>query len=396
MSGTTHLGGLSASEFLEQYWQKRPLLVRGAFGAPLVGLSGDELAGLAGLEDVESRIVRGNGRDEAWELEHGPFPADRFDSLPDRDWTLLVQDVDKHLPAMAALLEPFRFVPDWRIDDLMVSFAAPGGSVGPHVDQYDVFLIQAEGRRRWQIQSPPPVEERPSADSPLRLVEGFAPTHDWMLEPGDMLYLPPGIPHWGVAETPCLTYSVGFRAPAVWEMVAGWMDECLNRIGDEPRYSDPDLRPQANPGEIPPAALARMRSLIRQHLDAGDTSMDRFLGRMLTEVKPGFANLSREVAENSDSVARRLADGETLLLNPAARAALVRYDDDHVFLFINGIEYRLGPQTLALGQRLSGDHRLTRKDVNPSSADDARQLRMVTDWVNAGFLLYAGEWESHQ
>ena len=191
--------GMPAVEFLGRYWQKRPLLIRQAFPGFESPVTPDDLAGLACEEIAPSRIVVHRPRGDRWELRHGPFAEGDFARLPKTRWTLLVQDCDKLLAEVGALLCEFRFVPDWRLDDVMISYAVDGGSVGPHLDQYDVFLLQAQGRRRWSISVDPraPTEFRPGL--PLKLLQSFLPTHDWVLEPGDMLYLPPGVPHHGVA-----------------------------------------------------------------------------------------------------------------------------------------------------------------------------------------------------
>ena len=203
--------GMPPVEFLRDYWQKHPLLIRNAFPAFATPdfvppITPEDLAGLACEDTALSRIVAHDRKHDRWLLRHGPFPEDMFPGMPDHDWTLLVQDVDKWDADVAALIDAFDFLPRWRIDDIMVSFAAPGGSVGAHVDQYDVFLLQAQGHRRWQIDDSrnPPLDFRNDVD--LRLLQRFHPSHDWTLGPGDMLYLPPGVPHHGVAEDACLTY----------------------------------------------------------------------------------------------------------------------------------------------------------------------------------------------
>ena len=236
------LGGLTAREFLRDYWQKKPLLVRQAIPDFESPISPDELAGLALEEEVESRLVIEHG-ERPWELQRGPFIEDTFQDLPERDWTLLVQAVDQFVPEVAELLEDFKFLPKWRIDDLMISFAAPGGGVGPHFDNYDVFLLQAHGHRRWQI------GQMCDADSPLlphadlKILAQFEPTDEWVLAPGDMLYLPPRLAHCGTAEDDCMTYSVGFRAPSAAEVLTHFTDFLGQFLPDEERYSDPDIQP---------------------------------------------------------------------------------------------------------------------------------------------------------
>ena len=216
--------GMAPETFLRDYWQKQPLLVRNAFPSYQSPIAPEDLAGLACEEGTLSRLVAHDPVTDGWMVRHGPFPEDLFPTLPRHDWTLLVQDVDKWDADVASVIDAFAFLPRWRLDDVMVSFAAPGGSVGAHVDQYDVFLVQAHGRRRWQVDSRPgaPLEFR--NDVELRLLRTFEPDHDWVLGPGDMLYLPPGVPHHGVAEDACLTFSVGMRAPSAAELLGDFVD----------------------------------------------------------------------------------------------------------------------------------------------------------------------------
>src|SRR5690606_10284937 len=232
--------GMPPADFLRDYWQKRPLLVRNAFPGFESPLSPEDLAGLACEELALSRIVMHDRERDRWQLRTGPFPEELFPTLPHHDWTLLVQDVDKWDADVAALLPQFGFLPRWRIDDVMVSFAAPGGSVGAHVDQYDVFLLQAQGHRRWQIDAGdnPPLAFRDDVE--LKLLREFHPTHDWVLGPGDMLYLPPGVPHHGVAEDACLTFSVGMRAPSAAELLGDYVDTLAAEADEALRYRDPD------------------------------------------------------------------------------------------------------------------------------------------------------------
>lgn len=235
----TLLGEISAKTFLETYWQRQPFFVRGALPNWPSPLTGDELAGLAMEPDVASRLVRGPTGQDQWSVAFGPFDETDFATLPTSDWSLLVQGTDLWVPEIAALKHQFDFLPSWRLDDIMVSFAPPGGSVGPHFDQYDVFLIQVEGRRHWKIgqrcdDSTPLL---PGTD--LSILADFATEAEYTLSPGDMLYLPPGVAHHGVALDNCLTYSVGFRAPTLGEMISDLATDLVM----EPEslvYRDPD------------------------------------------------------------------------------------------------------------------------------------------------------------
>jgi len=275
----TATGG-DAGSFLAEYWQKRPLWIPGSAGAEsLPSIEPDEIAWLATLEDVESRLVFTDRRDgrTTYRMDAGPFSPERLESLPPTGWTLLVQDAEKHLPELRAYLDLVPFVPDWRVDDLMISVAAPGGSVGPHRDNYDVFLVQASGRRRWEWTTAP-VAEDPSASPELSLVERFDPEGAGIAEPGDVLYLNPGVAHHGVAETLCVTCSVGMRAPRLSELSGRAVDHDVF-------YRDPDLSgDEARPGHLGTVAIRRAAALLEQH-GYGDVDADTALGRFATLTK---------------------------------------------------------------------------------------------------------------
>mmetsp|Transcript_10108 Transcript_10108/g.13229 ORF Transcript_10108/g.13229 Transcript_10108/m.13229 type:complete len:504 (+) Transcript_10108:47-1558(+) len=265
-------------EFLDKYWQKRPLMIRNAFPdwEPLV--TPDELAGLACADDVESRIVTeeiGLGTEEQggtlWELEHGPFDEEIFEDLGESHWTLLVQEASRHLPEVSDLLNhpSFSFAPTWRMDDIMISYAPPQGSIGAHVDSYDVFLLQGSGKREWSIEnrfvSGEEELERNIPDLDVRVLKDFSPDQSWTLEPGDMLYLPPRVPHHGVSlDKDCCTYSVGFRAPSERELLSLFTDEIGDKLVSEfAMVNDPDLTPQKNSGEVSNEAISKAKGVIK-------------------------------------------------------------------------------------------------------------------------------------
>jgi 50S ribosomal protein L16 3-hydroxylase len=289
---------MSPDRFLTDCWQKRPLFIPDALDRPEPVLTGDELAWLATLPDVESRLVftDRSGSKPSYRLEEGPFKPAYLQALPEKDWTLLIQDVEKHLPDFRAWLNHFRFIPDWRIDDLMVSVAAPGGSVGPHRDNYDVFLCQGEGTRTWSLGDPDSVlTDR--ASQGLSLLQEYAALQQHEASSGDVLYLPPGIPHWGVARSFCLTYSVGMRAPTRAELQAGANrvlypdnEESRDPGGADVFYADTDLRAgESHAGEISQQSLARMRD--QQLLDSSldDAQLALVLGSVVTDPKAWLA-----------------------------------------------------------------------------------------------------------
>src|SRR6185437_9058703 len=238
-----HRLGMPPARFLRDYWQKRPLLIRHAFPDFTPPLSPDDLAGLACMDGALARIVLHDAKRDRWTLRSGPFDDAAFAKLPKSRWTVLVQDVDKWDADTAALLAPFDFIPSCRIDDVMISYAVDGGGVGAHVDQYDVFLLQGMGQRRWSIDTRPNPPNAFREDVELKLLREFNPTHTWTLGPGDMLYLPPGVPHDGVAVGECMTFSIGMRAPSKAELLVVLAEQVATALPDSQRYADSGLRP---------------------------------------------------------------------------------------------------------------------------------------------------------
>lgn len=336
------LGGLSPAEFLRRHWQKRPLLIRGALQAAPRIADRSRLFALAARDDCESRLViRDRNR---WHVEHGPFSQRTLRGLPATGWTLLVQGVERFLPEARELLARFAFVPHARLDDLMVSYAPPGGGVGPHFDTYDVFLLQAGGRRRWRVSAQRDLEL--VANAPLRILRRFRSEGECTLAPGDMLYLPPRIAHDGVAIDECFTCSVGFRAPSHRELASAFLAYLEDRFMLEGMYTDPDLAPQPHASEICPAMIRQFERVLAAirwtRADVAD-----FLGRWLSEPKAGVTfrparrvpanSFRREVRRHGAQLApgsRMLYAGQALYLNGErfslrgpARAALIELAD---------------------------------------------------------------------
>jgi 50S ribosomal protein L16 3-hydroxylase len=372
--------GMAPAVFLRRYWQKHPLLVRQAFPGFAGPLTPDDLAGLACEPMALSRLVLHDRSSGGWELRSGPFEESAFAALPARDWTLLVQDCDKLIGEVEALLADFRFVPDWRLDDVMVSYAVPGGSVGPHVDQYDVFLIQGIGHRRWQISTDPraPLDFRPELE--LKVLAKFAPTHDWVLGPGDLLYLPPRVPHNGVAEDECMTWSVGMRAPAVGELLVDFAEQMAERLGEDARYGDPGLQVPADPAEIDARAIARVRGLLReaQSLDAAQLAplFARFITRYRSAQTPAPPPETIDAAALRDALAR----GAALYRSPWSRYAWQR-EGKGVRLWFAGDGHR---STLRLARKLQDHRRLDAAILGRLSTAEADLLAVLH---NAGHLV---------
>ena len=379
------LGGITAREFLRDYWQKKPLLIRQAIPDFESPIDADELAGLALEEEVESRLVIEHG-ERPWELRRGPFVEDTFSTLPEREWTLLVQAVDQFVPEVAELLEQFRFLPSWRIDDVMISFAAPGGSVGPHFDNYDVFLLQAQGKRNWKIGQMCSSESPLLQHADLRILAEFEESAEWVLEPGDMLYLPPRLAHFGIAEDDCMTYSVGFRAPSAAEVLTHFTDFLSQYLTDEERYTDADAQPASDPHQIQSDALDRLKSLLAEHM-SDERMLLTWFGQFMTE--PRYPELvAGEELDEQDFISS-LEDGAILVRNPSARLAWSEVDDD-VLLFASGQSRYLPGKLRELLKLVCAADALHAENLGAWLADeDGRDL--LCELVKQGSLGFADE-----
>ncbi len=315
--------GMSVADFLRDYWQKHPLLIRSAFADFTLPLQPEDLAGLACEESALSRLVRHNQQANSWELHHGPMDEDDFATLPERNWTLLVEDVDKWDADVAVLLDSFGFMPSWRIDDIMVSYAVPGGGVGAHIDQYDVFLLQGLGRRRWAIDVDRVAVREFRTDTEMKLLSNFSPSHEWVLQPGDMLYLPPGVPHEGVAEDACMTFSIGMRAPAVSEMLVDCAEYRAERLPESLRYTDGDLAPaDADPGLIDPLTLDRLVNTLGPM--ANDMSRDAlglWFGSFISRYRSAQIPAPPDQQLSLSQIEQALHNGAMLLRHPWTRLA---------------------------------------------------------------------------
>lgn len=343
--------------FLRDYWQKQPLLIRNMWTAWRNPLEPDELAGLACEEGVEARLITQSSGSLA--LEHGPFAEDRFGNLGDQPWTLLVNAVDHHVPDVSALLNSFRFIPNWRIDDVMVSYAVDHGGVGPHFDQYDVFLVQGLGRRRWQIGAPCDGSAELLPHDDLRLLAQFEPVQEWVLEPGDVLYVPPGISHNGIAiGDDCMTYSIGFRAPSRDELIEQWAEHLVDQADEDCRYADPALALQKNPGEITAQALAGLHAMVLEQLmDRG--AFARWFGQYNSAPKNPDIDWSPEVSVSAADLAARASVPAELIRNPASRFAYIWESAEAVMLFVDGGCYACSGQTARFAERLCAQDQLS-------------------------------------
>ncbi|NIM60366.1 MAG: cupin domain-containing protein, partial [Acidobacteria bacterium] len=386
MSDPVHpLGPCSVAEFLSRYWQRRPLLIRGAFPGFDSPLSPEELAGLALEDGVASRLILERGK-HPWELRHAPHEPGTFEALPESHWTLLVHEVDQWIPGVGRLLDGFRFLPNWRLDDVMVSYAAPHGSVGAHLDHYDVFLLQGRGRRRWSIEKTPrPAGEATVPGLDVRMLAEFDPDEEWVLEPGDMLYLPPRIPHHGVAVDACMTYSIGFRAPHQKELAAAFGADLTERADPGLRYADPDLKPGVAPGEIDASTLARIRATL-ERLDQDEEALAAWFGRFATEPKRERAEPEGEPEWSAERLRAAFGSSGFRLQRAApGRFAHYRHGDGEVSLFVGGEAYRLSEESSAFAALLTGGAILDGTTLAGYLANE-ELLRWIARWIHHGFL----------
>ena len=349
---------LDQADFLARHWQREPLLIRGALPDFKPPLDADELAGLALEPAVESRIIE--HREGRWNLHHGPFTERDFQR--NAPWTLLVQAVDHWVPEVAALRRLVDFIPQWRVDDVMVSYAVDGGSVGPHYDNYDVFLLQGQGQREWHTGDhcggDTPLLEHPD----LRILRDFESRQSHILNPGDILYLPPGIAHWGIARGECTTFSIGFRAPRVADMVSRWADQLLEQMDVEQFLADRGRAPVERPGEIAQVDLEDARRRLRSALDSAID--DRWFGELVTE--------PRYPPEPADA---GLAQARAALANRPRRVALVasaklawQKTETGVIVYANGASLACSKAVLATAMTLCRDWSLEGNSLSAALA----------------------------
>lgn len=354
----THLGDMPVEVFLRDYWQKKPRLIRAALPGFQSPLTPDDLAGLALEEAVESRIIT-HTKKAPWRLQCGPFNETDFQNLPAKDWTLLVQAVDHWVPEIAQLLNKFRFLPNWRLDDIMASYAPTGGSVGPHFDQYDVFLLQGAGTRLWHLgqacdDSTPRLE-----GTDLNILQTFNSEQSFTLKSGDMLYIPPGIAHWGIAQDDdCITYSIGFRTPSHADILCEAAQDIATNLNNAMRYQDAQAVPAGNPGLIDKATIKQLHHIVQSHLTPENIAL--WFGRAMSEPKYAAADDMLDIT-NTD-YARALAQNKQIEHNSAARFCYYPSDDPlECMLFVDGNIY---PCSLLFAETLCNQNTHTMTDLD--------------------------------
>jgi len=376
--------GIPVEEFLRDYWQKRPLLIRQAIPNFESPISPDELAGLACEEHVESRIIMEKGGKTPWQLRNGAFTEKDFSRLPQTHWTLLVQEVNRHVPEIADILDLFNFVPSWRVDDLMISYAPQHGSVGPHIDSYDVFLLQAKGLRRWQI-SREVGEFLPDLD--LKILKKFQAEETWILAPGDMLYLPPNVAHHGVALEECMTFSIGFLAPTHTEMLNDYVQNVTAQMDKDLRYTDPELTLPKDNGEITPQALEKIQQIIRG-LSLDNHSINQWFGQFISQSRGGSDYECPE--PEFDSVEWLEEYQGAGFMRRAARMMFIR-DGENVTLFAEGQAIPLSPSLAFAAPLLSQQRDFPFEELKKPLSENAEFVALLTDLTNQGFFYFYDE-----
>jgi len=384
----TFPNGISSETFLRDYWQKKPLYIPAGLNGFNDPLEPEELAGLACEDEIAARIIVDNGNND-WQVRHNPFTDDDFTTLPATHWTVLVQDLNKHISELDLLLEAFSFLPAWRIDDVMASYAAPHGSVGPHTDQYDVFLLQGMGTRRWQISSGKDDQELVEGID-LRILKNFNPEQEFLLQPGDMLYLPPGVQHYGISDEAGMTYSIGLRAPSQLELLGDYIDQCtLNQNSEsEPRYRDPKLTPNHGSGEITADAIKNISDLIK-NIPADDARIKKWFGQFITSTHHCLENIPVTPEMDPKDFLQPLLQGAVLYRNAASRFAYIE-NTDSTDIYIDSSSITL-TGALAHAAKTICNHRQFSANALSDLLNNSECLDLLCAWYEIGLLEFADD-----
>ena len=381
------LGELSLAEFIADYWQQKPVCIRQAIqlDEPLIGM--DELAGLALEAEVESRLIENQGPVEDWQVTHGPLTQADFNKDRDYPWTLLVQGVDCFVPQVHDFLAKFRFLPSWRLDDLMISYATKGAGVGAHYDRYDVFLIQAEGQRQWQIGQICSENSPLMAHDQLSLLNNFDVQQEFTLNPGDMLYIPPLVAHNGVATSDaCVTYSVGFRSPSHADVLTGFAEQCSLDISADLRLQDQGN--VANSAEISADDIAGLMRLIQAKITPENVA--QWFGKLSTEAKYPNLDLAEEAMDQEELASIIADDYGVLRVSEGVRLAYTWQGDGGLTLFVQGEVYPCPPQATDFVQAIANQWLLEVDQLaSLIEADAAKAMLLILH--NQGYLYFADE-----
>jgi len=383
------INNLNISDFLKNHWQKKPLLIRAAFPNYQSPISAEELAGLACEDFIESRIILEQKATPKWTLENGPFPESRFPDLPKSHWTLLIQGLNKIFPEFDDLLHEFNFIPSWRVDDLMASYAAPEGSVGPHIDQYDVFLLQASGRRKWMISEEEINENNFEADLPLKIIKNFKAESEWILEAGDMLYLPPNVAHYGIGMEDCMTFSVGFRAPSHTELLTSYLDEHITSLNDDLRYQDANLSHAKNVGEISPEAINKIQKLFLSHF-SDKSNIENWFGRFITEYLNDDENLLEINTISTEEFLITLKNTGYIRRPATVRANYIISQNGDLALYINGSKQSISPELEFIAMLFCNQHLNSYTNLKPY-LEDKDTVAFLCELYNNGYVEFSNE-----
>lgn len=383
--------GMKVENFLRDHWQKKPLFIKGGIKDFKSPFSANELAGLACEEGVESRLVIENGK-VPWELITGPLDESTLESLPEENWTLLVQDVDKWISELSGLKSLFRFVPDWRFDDVMVSYGPRGGSVGAHLDHYDVFLLQVSGTKKWSIES----QMRQKGDDEyvegikLRQLKTFKPDLEFVLGPGDLLYLPPRTPHHGVTLDPGMTFSIGFYAPTYKEILQNHFDYCLKKLDDDERFTDPNPVTLSHPAEITSATIDKVRLLLEE-LSRSYDGLPHWFGALLSSQKGHCASHSQTIRPTEPltwkTCLNKLENFQAILRDESCRMNFIEQDNEVLF-FVNGIEIICPISFLKIIKLISGSLIIDSYKIIDEIRTDPAAQNFFLDLVNQGYFYW--------
>lgn len=371
----TQLGQLPIEVFLQDYWQKKPLLIRAALPGFHSPLSPDDLAGLALEEAIESRIIT-HTQNAPWQLQCGPFSENYFQHLPEKDWTLLVQAVDHWVPDIAELLHKFRFIPNWRIDDIMASYAPTGGSVGPHFDQYDVFLLQGAGTRLWHLGQNCDDTTARLEGTDLNILQNFETKESYTLKAGDMLYIPPGVAHWGISQdNDCITYSIGFRAPSHADILCELAQDITADLSNSLRFQDAKASPAQNPGLIDTATIEQLHKIAQSYLS--HENIATWFGKTMSEPK-----YTQDELLNIEGESYVLAVKQNRLVSVNAASRFCYYplpNSKNCTLFVDGSAYQC---TLIFAEILCGKNAHSLTDLAAICSQE-----VLMQLINNGCLL---------
>jgi len=375
MEPSTLLGRIGGDAFLTHYWQQHPLRARGPWSQPPLLLTAEELAGLATDPAIGSRIVMGEAGSNDWMIVDGPVTETFFSDTPDTDWSLTVYELDRQLPALTCVREPFRFLPDWRYDALSVGYAAPGGTLSQEPDDGDLFVIQVSGHTDWELSDA--VDDGP---------HGETTTH-CQLEPGDLLYMPPGTRHCAVATDDSVVYWVRFRAPTVGEMVVAWASDMA------PTINEPGLiqTPSANPAAVPEPTRQQLRQRLRSLLTPSDEALDEWLGRYLTTSTPAMDPIRSQRSATASGIRDTLQSNHEAVLNPAVRLLVLTAAEGLPRLFVEGREEPFPPKAVALIEALGAHRRISWGDLAAGGAELEAQLEFIVSSLRRGWIVFDDE-----